>query len=62
MNWPALMAVGLGALRLPPAVFWSMTPRELDAALGPRRPPAPPARADFDALCAHWPDEEPPHG
>ena len=27
------MAIGLGLLRLPPAVFWSMTPKELDAAL-----------------------------
>lgn len=27
------MAAGLGLLRLPPAVFWSMTPRELAAAL-----------------------------
>jgi uncharacterized phage protein (TIGR02216 family) len=27
------MAAGLGLLRLPPAHFWSMTPRELEAAL-----------------------------
>lgn len=27
------MAAGLGLLRLPPAVFWSMTPKELEAAL-----------------------------
>jgi uncharacterized phage protein (TIGR02216 family) len=27
------MAAGLGLLRLRPADFWSMTPRELDAAL-----------------------------
>ena len=27
------MAAGLGLLRLPPAHFWSMTPRELGAAL-----------------------------
>ena len=27
------MAVGFGLLRLPPAAFWSMTPKELDAAL-----------------------------
>lgn len=27
------MALGLGALKLAPAAFWAMTPRELDAAL-----------------------------
>lgn len=27
------MAAGLGLLRLPPAQFWAMTPRELAAAL-----------------------------
>lgn len=27
------MALGLGVLALAPHVFWSMTPRELDAAL-----------------------------
>ena len=38
------MAAGLGLLRLAPPVFWSMTPRELDAALrgllGASMPPA----------------------
>lgn len=27
------MAIGLGVLGLAPALFWAMTPRELDAAL-----------------------------
>ena len=27
------MAVGLGVLGLPPAVFWAMSPKELEAAL-----------------------------
>jgi uncharacterized phage protein (TIGR02216 family) len=27
------MAAGLGVLRLSPAVFWSMSPKELEAAL-----------------------------
>ena len=31
--WDAAMAAGLGTLRLAPRDFWSMTPRELDAAL-----------------------------
>ena len=30
------MAVGLGVLALPPSVFWTMTPKELDAAIGGR--------------------------
>jgi uncharacterized phage protein (TIGR02216 family) len=28
------MAAGLGLLRIPPAQFWTMTPRELSFALG----------------------------
>lgn len=27
------MGIGLGVLGMPPAVFWALTPRELDAAL-----------------------------
>jgi uncharacterized phage protein (TIGR02216 family) len=30
------MALGLGALGIAPAVFWAMTPRELDCALAGR--------------------------
>ncbi|WP_256377837.1 rcc01693 family protein [Methylosinus sp. LW4] len=30
--WGRAMAFGLGALRLPPRDFWSMTPRELACA------------------------------
>jgi uncharacterized phage protein (TIGR02216 family) len=54
------MAAGLGLLRLPPAVFWSMTPRELEAALrgllGPARLDAPPPRAALAGLMARFPD------
>ncbi len=32
-DWAALMRLGLGALRLPPEVFWAMTPAELRLAL-----------------------------
>jgi uncharacterized phage protein (TIGR02216 family) len=53
------MAAGLGLLRLPPAHFWSMTPRELAAALegglGLRTSP-PIARADLARLMARYPD------
>lgn len=32
-DWPGLMRLGLGVLRLPPAVFWAMTPCEFRHAL-----------------------------
>lgn len=53
------MAVGFGLLRLPPATFWSMTPRELGAALGAITGvmrPAPPSRADLARLMQRYPD------
>jgi uncharacterized phage protein (TIGR02216 family) len=53
------MAAGLGVLRLPPAQFWSMTPKELDAALrgllGPA-PDAPLPRAALARLMSRFPD------
>ena len=56
------MEAGLGALRLPPYVFWAMTPRELEAALkgafGVSHGPRPMARADLTALMQAYPDEE----
>lgn len=33
IDWPGLMRMGLGALRLTPDVFWSMSPAELRLAL-----------------------------
>lgn len=33
IDWPHLSRLGLGALRLPPDVFWTMTPAELRLAL-----------------------------
>lgn len=33
IDWPGLMRLGLGALRLAPDAFWSMTPAELRLAL-----------------------------
>ncbi len=53
------MAAGLGLLRLPPAQFWSMTPRELAAAfegglgLSSR---APLVRTDLSRLMQLYPD------
>lgn len=57
------MAAGLGLLRLAPAQFWSMTPRELTAALdgglGLGRPSAM-ARGDLARLMARFPDRRVP--
>ena len=53
------MAAGLGRLRLPPAHFWSMTPRELamalDGGLGLSRRRGP-GRADLASLMLRFPD------
>ncbi|WP_245411760.1 rcc01693 family protein [Phyllobacterium leguminum] len=51
------MHAGLGHLRLTPQSFWSMTPRELAAALGlSTRAANAPSRQTFDALCQAFPD------
>ena len=55
MNWPALMSLGLGHLRLSPDTFWSMTPRELNAALMPLSA-EPMTRKALDHLTAQHPD------
>jgi uncharacterized phage protein (TIGR02216 family) len=57
------MATGLGLLRLSPAVFWSMTPKELTAALngllGPERPTSGFTRSDLGELLERFPDHDP---
>jgi uncharacterized phage protein (TIGR02216 family) len=54
------MRTGLGLLHLPPAVLWSMTPREfaaaVEGALGPRAAQAPLDRRTLDDLIARYPD------
>lgn len=54
------MAAGFGLLALSPATFWSMTPRELSAAvrgrLGPA-PAAPPNRNELAELMRRFPDQ-----
>lgn len=56
------MEIGLGVLGLAPAVFWSLTPRELQAALrgkfGTAGEGPAPTRADLDALMRQYPDCE----
>lgn len=55
------MAAGLGLLRLRPTDFWSMTPREFEAAmrglLGPAEAGAPLPRTALGDLMARYPDE-----
>ncbi|MEM6738986.1 MAG: rcc01693 family protein [Pseudomonadota bacterium] len=34
IDWPGLMRIGLGELRLNPSAFWSMTPAEFALASG----------------------------
>jgi uncharacterized phage protein (TIGR02216 family) len=56
------MTAGLGMLRLAPDAFWSMTPRELDAAMrgafgiAPMQPAM--TRSDLMAMMAAFPDNE----
>lgn len=55
------MRIGLGVLRLAPSVLWSMTPRELAAAIEGTLGPAPGAdaidRSSFAQLMARYPDK-----
>jgi uncharacterized phage protein (TIGR02216 family) len=56
------MAAGLGLLRLPPAQFWAMTPRELSFALGGALglsgvSAQAPGRTELSALMQRFPDE-----
>jgi len=54
------MAAGFGLLGLSPAAFWSMTPRELSAAVRGRfgpAPEAPPTRTEMMALMRRFPDQ-----
>ncbi len=48
------MTIGLNRLLWPPAAFWAATPREIAAALGPRRQAL--SRGDLDRLLAAHPD------
>lgn len=54
------MAAGLGLLRLRPADFWSMTPRELGAALrgllGPAHADMPLPRSTLTHMMTRYPD------
>lgn len=61
------MAAGFGLLGLSPAAFWSMTPREIEAALGAHLPASggAPGRSEMAALMNAFPDgqrKETAHG
>lgn len=55
------MATGLGTLRLSPAVFWSMTLRELSAAIHGLLGPVTPTlnRSALTSLMSQFPDARP---
>jgi uncharacterized phage protein (TIGR02216 family) len=59
--WEAVMAFGLGTLRLAPDAFWRMTPRELAAAVrgikGIAAPSAAMSQAALAELIARFPDQ-----
>jgi uncharacterized phage protein (TIGR02216 family) len=56
--WGAALHFGLGRLRLVPAHFWAMSPRELIAMTGGMRPAEAPTRDQLTALMDEWPDKE----
>lgn len=59
--WENAMGFGLGVLQLAPAQFWSMTPKELDAAYRAssffKGSNTPIERGKFDQLMGQFPDK-----
>jgi uncharacterized phage protein (TIGR02216 family) len=56
LDWAGLMRAGLGELRLPPEVFWRLTPIELRIMLGVDAVQPPLTRARLEELAAAFPD------
>lgn len=56
-DWAALMAAGLRGLRLPPEVFWRLSPAELGFLLGHGTGAAPLTRERLEALAQAYPDQ-----
>jgi uncharacterized phage protein (TIGR02216 family) len=50
------MAAGFALLRLSPAAFWAMTPRELAAATGRLKRSDAPRRGEIDEMMRLFPD------
>lgn len=57
IDWPGLMRAGLTELRLPPEVFWRLTPLELRMMLGADAA-SPLTRARLEELAAAFPDHK----
>ena len=57
MDWVGVQRAGLGVLRLPPDVFWDLTPAELRLMLGQEAGAAPLLSAGLAGLMRDWPDE-----
>ncbi len=60
-DWPALMRLGLGALRLPPDRFWALTPAELALMAGVDGTQVM-DRSGLAELMAMYPDKEDDNG
>ena len=60
-DWPALMRLGLGPLRLTPDRFWALTPAELALMAGVDGARVM-DRSGLTALMAMYPDEEKNNG
>lgn len=58
-DWPALMRLGLRGLRLPPEVFWALSPAELMVMLGKEGGAAPLGRSRLEELARAFPDASP---
>lgn len=63
IDWPGMMRLGLGTLRLAPEHFWAMTPREFlraleGAGIRPFGTAAPMDRDRLQALMRAFPDQQ----
>jgi uncharacterized phage protein (TIGR02216 family) len=56
IDWPGLMRVGMGHLRLTPDQFWRLSPVELRIMLGAEAAVPPLTRARLEELAAAYPD------
>ena len=57
--WGEAMAFAFSVLRLSPAEFWALTPRELALAMQPfQKRSAAPTQGELEALISAFPDKE----
>lgn len=56
MDWPGLMRLGLGVLRLSPDAFWALTPAELMLMSGHSPAAVPMGQARLAQISAQFPD------